>query len=601
MRKRLPSQGHVLSISYLKRFVKSGICVFLALFMVVPAHAALPSDEILDMFDTNGIYYYNPDGDNGCVSTSTTLRGDNVTEKMWNFFIEQGFNDAQVAGILGNAQAESNFGVTRSSTGSYWGVFQWGGGRKDKLFAKIEEAGLGKYLSSEYWPSGADKKIPDADIDKLLQIELEHTMSEEDYDWKNELKKSNTPEEAAEIFLVLFERAVNGETEIMYYAPFVGLMYQGTEKRRSYAADLYKQYSGNGTTSSSSPTATKGSDVTVIGDSLSVGATQTFYTKFPELSSSNLNALSGRKWAEGISEAQNMNLQDIVVFALGSNSPNLTQADIDAAIAAVGNDRKIVFVTNYGPVGYDSNNKLMKQAAANNPNVIIADWATTVDQSPEMYLAPDGLHLNSAGNKLFVETIFKAINSNTNDNGCSVTGEFSTLVLGYAWPEYHAPQYVERMPAYAEAVTISQSEGRYVGGSVAGVPGIDCGGFVTILTQNSGLEPLYNTGPGGKGIAGATTGQENWVINNGWTLVNGSNTTPVDTSALQAGDIAFSGGTGPAGNGHTFIYVGEIAGFDSVIASASYSTNGTSGRAPMAGREDLIYSGGTAVRWYRKN
>jgi hypothetical protein len=233
--------------------------------------------------------------------------------------------------------------------------------------------------------------------------------------------------------------------------------------------------------------------------------------------------------------------------------------------------------------------------------VIIADWATTVGQAPEVYLQEDGVHPNAAGQELFAETIFKAINSNTNENGCSVSGEFSALVLGYAWPQYHAPQYVERMPAYAEAVTQSLAEGRYVGGSVAGVPGIDCGGFVTVLTQNSGLERLYNTGPNGTGAAGATGAQEKWVMDNGWTLVNASNTSPVDTSLLRAGDIAFSGGVDYTGNGHTFIYVGEIPGFDSVIASASYSYGGGGGRAPMAGREDLIYSDGTAVRWYRKN
>jgi hypothetical protein len=582
-------------------FVKPFFCVFLAVLMVMPVYATIPSDEILDMFDQNGIYYYNPDGDNGCVSTATTLRGDDIVEKTWNFFIDAGFNDAQVAGILGNAQAESNFGVTRSSSGSYWGIFQWGGGRKDTLYSKVEVAGLGKYLDSEYWPAGADAKIPEADLDALLMVELEHTMSEEDDDWQNELRNSNTPEEAAEIFLVLFERAVNGESEVLYYAPFAGLMYQGTEKRRNYAADLYKQYSGNGDMKSSSPSATKGADVTIIGDSLSVGATQEFYKKFPELAAADLNAMNGRTWAEGVAIAQSMDLKDIVVFALGSNSPNLTQGDIDTMIDLVGKDRKIVFVTNYGPAGYSKNNELFKLAAKNNQNVMIADWATTVGQSPAVYLESDGLHPNSAGQELFAETIFKAINSNTNENGCSVSGEFSALVLAYAWPEYHSPQFVDRMPAYADAVTTSLSEGRYVGGSVAGVPGIDCGGFVTVLTQNSGLEPLYNTGPNGNGAAGATGAQEKWVMDNGWVLVNESNTAQVDTSLLRAGDIAFSGGVDYRGNGHTFIYVGELRGFDSVIASASYSTDGSSGRAPMAGREDLIYSNGTSVRWYRKS
>ena len=142
------------------------------------------------------------------------------------------------------------------------------------------------------------------------------------------------------------------------------------------------------------------------------------------------------------------------------------------------------------------------------------------------------------------------------------------------------------MPAYAEAVTRSISEGRYVGGSVAGVPGIDCGGFVTILVQNSGLEPEYNDGKGN------TDAQEAWAKSHGWQLLNSASSIAVDTSILQPGDVAFS-------SGHTFIYVGEIPGFDSVIASASYSTIGA-GRAPMAGREDLMHGNGVTVRWYRK-
>ena len=140
------------------------------------------------------------------------------------------------------------------------------------------------------------------------------------------------------------------------------------------------------------------------------------------------------------------------------------------------------------------------------------------------------------------------------------------------------------MPAYAEAVSRSISEGRYVGGSIDGVPGIDCGGFVTILTQNSGLEPNYNDRKGN------TTTQEEWVKDHHWLLLNGSPNQQIDTSILQPGDIAFS-------LGHTFIYVGDIPGFGSKIASAAYSFSRP--RAPMAGREDLVYGKGVIVRWYR--
>jgi hypothetical protein len=141
------------------------------------------------------------------------------------------------------------------------------------------------------------------------------------------------------------------------------------------------------------------------------------------------------------------------------------------------------------------------------------------------------------------------------------------------------------MPEYANAVTTSISEGRYVGGSINGIPGIDCGGFVTILTQNSGLATDYND------TKGDTDTQEAWVKSHNWTLLNSNSSTAVDTSILQAGDIAFS-------SGHTFIYVGEIDGFDSNIASASYGQS--SARAPMAGHESLVFGNGVTVRWYRK-
>ena len=580
--------------------IKKIIIAFSALLLcfvpIMPTSAL--DDAMLDMFDQNGIYYYNPSGNNGCVSISTTLRGNNTIEKTWNFFIDQGFNDAQVSGILGNAQIESGFGLTRSSNGSYWGIFQWGGGRKDVLEAKVRAAGLGAYLDSSYWPAGSDKRIPSADLDALLQVSLEHTMSEIDHNWQNEIKKFHTPEETAEIFLVLFERAVATDTnpgsEVLYYAPFAGLKYQGAKERREAASTFFKQYSGNGNSTFSNPAATSGANITIIGDSISTSATSALLTKFPELTAERIDTFVGRTWAEGVETAKAIPLQDIVVFALGTNSPHLTETDINAAISAVGNHRRIVFVTNYGTSDYTSNNNLIKRAAINNRNVIIADWSTTVSKAPQTYLENDRIHPNSAGNTLFAETIFKAINSNTNANGCSVTGEFISLVKAYAWPDYHPPQFVDRMPAYANAVTISLSEGRYVGGSVAGVPGIDCGGFVTVLTQNSGLAPEYNsynsnTGP-----------QEKWVVDNGWILVNGNPNTPVDTGLLRPGDVAFSGGSSYQNNGHTFIYVGQIPGFNSVIASASFSTTGDGGRAPMAGREDLIYGNGTPVRWYRK-
>ncbi len=573
----------------MKKINKSRIFSFiLALLIASPVSAAVPSDEILDMFNKNGIYYYNPVGSNdNCNSQSTTLAGDDTAEKMWNFFIQNGFSDAQAAGILGNGMAETGNSPTRASNSSYWGIFQWGGGRLVALKKKVSEAGLSQYLDTTYWAAGADKNIPEADFDKLLQLELEFALSEDDLNWQEEIKKSTTPEESAEIFLVLFERAVNGESEILYYAPYAGRMYQAASKRRDYAKEFYEKYSGKGVSVTNGGVAEEtGKDLSIIGDSISAGATSVYLEKFTDLDQSNINARVSRPWSEGVEIVKNnlSSLKKTVVFQLGTNSPGLSKAQIEEVVTLL-SGHNIVFVTNYGTSDYSSNNNYFKELAKSNSNIIIADWATTVSANPDLYLSSDKVHPNSAGNELFVETIYKAINSNTNSSGCSINGEFQALVKGYAWPEHHNAPWHDRMPDYAAAVTQSLSEGRYVGGSVAGVPGIDCGGFVTILVQNSGLAPDYNDSKG------STDTQESWVKSHNWELLNASPTTSVDTSILQPGDVAFS-------SGHTFIYVGEIDGFNSVIASASYSTRG-SGRAPMAGQEDLIFGNGVTVRWYR--
>lgn len=559
--------------------------IVLSLFLAMQpslAFAKIPTEETLDIYNQNGIYYYNPSGDeNDCESTSTTLAGSSTVEKIWNFFTEHGFNDAQTAGIIGNAIVESNLEPTRSSNGSYWGIFQWGGGRKDAVFSAVQQAGLGQYLDSSYWASSASQNIPDADFDKLLQVELEFALSEQDADWQNEIKKADTPELAAEIFLTLFERAVNGDSEVLYYAPFTGQFYQATKKRRDSAKEVYKQYSGKGISTNSS-SAEIGSNITFIGDSITVSAASALQAKFSNLSPDQINATVGRSWQEGIEVAKNSaKLKQTVVFALGTNNEDgLTTALIDEAINAIGDNHTIVFVTNYGSADYTINNQLLHDYANQNNNIIIADWNAAVNQNPFLYLGDDQIHPNSAGNELFADTIYDAVNGNLNANGCDIGGEFQSLVKAYAWPEHHSAPYLNRMPAYAAAVTQSQSEGRYVGGTVGGVEGIDCGGFVTILVQNSGLEPEYNS------YKGDTTMQEKWVKNHNWQLLN---TGTIDTSILQPGDVAFT-------SGHTFIYVGEIPGFDSVIASASYSTNGiSSGRAPMAGKESLT----SGTRWYR--
>ena len=88
------------------------------------------------------------------------------------------------------------------------------------------------------------------------------------------------------------------------------------------------------------------------------------------------------------------------------------------------------------------------------------------------------------------------------------------------------------------------------------------------------------------------------AVENDAARLNGSENSVDNTSVLQPGDVAFSGPANAAS--HTFVYVGNIAGFRSNIASASANGTGNYARAPMAGKESLTYSDSTPVRWYRK-
>jgi hypothetical protein len=164
----------------------------------------------------------------------------------------------------------------------------------------------------------------------------------------------------------------------------------------------------------------------------------------------------------------------------------------------------------------------------------------------------------------------------TTSGGCSAGSDFAGGDLAqttqqYAWPQYKVR--TDQMPAYTEAVSRAKSKGLYIGGN----NGNDCGGFVSRLMIDSGFEKRYNSD--GKG--GNTTSQEAWLKKN-WKQISST-----DAGDRQPGDVAIN-------DSHTYLYVGQIPGFGSKIASASL---GGPQRSPMAGHESATDG---SFRWYRK-
>lgn len=161
-------------------------------------------------------------------------------------------------------------------------------------------------------------------------------------------------------------------------------------------------------------------------------------------------------------------------------------------------------------------------------------------------------------------------------------GQFQKIILDYAHHTYLGKTMTMK-PEYVKAVRAAKKKGSYIGGC----NGVDCGGFVTRVVRNSGIDPTYNK------YEGSTFYQSKYLKEN-WVPVAKQGS--IDTSLLQPGDVAMMRGRGGDGGvGHTFIYVGDIPGFKSKIASSSLCN-----RAPMAGKESLTRgSSGRYLIWYR--
>lgn len=146
--------------------------------------------------------------------------------------------------------------------------------------------------------------------------------------------------------------------------------------------------------------------------------------------------------------------------------------------------------------------------------------------------------------------------------------KFQKYVLMYAWPTYDGDK-TDKKSEYEDAV----KQSNYVGDSCYG-GGVDCGGFVYTLVTLSGWDPDFPVG-------GTDNMQSELQKSSTWTEVTSQIHSNNDA---RPGDVIILNNIGGGGGTHhVLIYVGDIPGFGSVMASASQCN-----RAPMADRSDDI-------------
>lgn len=236
------------------------------------------------------------------------------------------------------------------------------------------------------------------------------------------------------------------------------------------------------------------------------------------------------------------------------------------------NGRASVYAQQAATLGFDP----VKQPYEGSPYVMSKFDAKHTDMK---IITKDGGGLDGIDARYGAFTIYFMLGGALSGGGCGggvAGGSLQSFVLKYAWPTYHAPNYYDMMPDYRDAVNAARQKGQYVGGIAH--PGIDCGGFVTLLMKNSGIDPDYNK------YNGTTYAQQKY-LDEQVASPTGKYTkiTNPNSGNVHAGDIAIN-------SEHTFIYVGTIPGFSANIASASLEQ-----RAPMADTQQTVNN---SFSWY---
>lgn len=265
-----------------------------------------------------------------------------------------------------------------------------------------------------------------------------------------------------------FKRVISLTMAIVFI--FTAIPFQVCAAKKEVPPEYYngniKWYTGgescNGSTSYGGGNS-DGSDVYLIGDSLSVHSQNEIKKEMPNITfTMNGSIRSGSYFAEdssdygpsGITRLSGVGDQPIIVFALGTNG-GVSEDDITALINALkGKDKKVVLMTIAygGGISKDqqsSTNTVIKNAASQYDNITYMDWESAVSSDVSAYIGADNVHpTEDKGRKKFAEIMHNAVNeittmgSNISTGG---TGNFDKILTAK-----NANEYVFDVPSYSQ-------------------------------------------------------------------------------------------------------------------------------------------------------
>lgn len=415
-----------------KSFSIFGIVLMLFISFMPSTSFAL-DEENLDMYSQNNILFYDPDG-NSCTGNVSVCNAS---------LPEETIKQLESAGV--KEKAESNmerYKYAEEKSGVPWQAI---------AALHFKEAGMDPNRSV----SNGDKLYDHVNVDGIHVVAdpnedaangAEHLKDMAKMVYGIDVNSASTVDEWGQAFLAynrgfIYKNAGVDWKESPY--PMNGFdnehafpmqrppientapMYLTGKDYNIGALAVFAYLCGGAESNSGGSSSEDGSDVTIVGDSITNTAKGAILEKLPKADvyaqdcktvgytfSGNCGGSTGenKSGLDIVKELKASNtLRNKVVFLLGTNTSGFDK--LQDTINEIGSGKKIYLMSLYETkTNHNSQNKIIKEIVDKNSSVVLVDWAAKVKDNAGSYLA-DGTHPNTDGQKVFAELIYNAVSA----------------------------------------------------------------------------------------------------------------------------------------------------------------------------------------------